>query len=85
MAAAKLEEASHKQHMSKFREEPLFQWLLRDMQGLAGVNNSNKSDEDSLKAKSNDVERIEPKSVEFNQSWQSDNDIQNRKVLIREV
>ena len=68
MAAAKLKEASQKQHMKVIRQEPFFQKLLSDMQGLASVNNSNKSDADNLKSNTNDMEIVEPKSVEFNQT-----------------
>jgi len=56
MAAAKLEEASHKQHMKAISQEPFFQKLLSDMKRLASVNNSNKSNTDSLKSNTKDMD-----------------------------
>jgi len=79
LAAAKLEEASQKQHMIKVSEDPFFQSLLRDMQGLA----SNKSGADSLNPNTNDMETIDPNKV--NQTWQSDNDIHHRREMIQNM
>ena len=85
MAAAKLEEASHKHHMKVISQEPLFQSLLSDMQGLASVNNINKSDAASLKLNTNDMETEEPIPVGFNQSWQSDDDTHHRREMIQNM
>ena len=85
MAAAKLEEASHKQHMRVISQEPLFQSLLSDMKRLASVNNSNKSDADSLKPNTNEMETVEPLSVGFNQSWHSDDDTHHRREMIQNM
>ena len=47
-------------------------------------NKTNKiSDADSLKPNTNDMESFEPEPVEFNQSWQSDNDISRRRVMVK--
>jgi len=87
MAAAKLEEASHKQHMKAISQEPFFQKLLSDMKRLASVNNSNKSNTDSLKSntKDMDMETVEPLSVGFNQSWHSDDDKHHRREMIQNM
>jgi len=140
MAAAKLEEASHKQHMKVISQEPLFQLLLKDMEGLvyekktkdmrdhiyqlvqqvqpehaleitdmlmeletserfhllnhpeilidkiheaAERINSKTNKTDSLESNITGMESFEPEPVEFNQSWQSDNDILRRRVMVK--